>query len=301
MRRGFTLIELLVASMMAVIVLGGITTSLSQLGSAKSISRQRLEAFSRCDAALHTLRKDVISILRRDDLFDTRLLITNETGKFQSQNVSKDELLLFNGNLRANKEIDFNGEGLEYETQFRLEDNDISSALWKRRDPILDDNPIGGGIATPIADGIISVEFEAFDGASWASEWDSDDLGIPHAIRITVIASGMEYYGEMHAPLITLRTIVPIDRVMSPADIFVPSDDLEDESTTGEGLGGDGTGSEEDGGETAGGGSNSGGGGSSSNRPGNDGDAGKGPDTGSGSKNPTTITDPDGNVHEIPG
>ena len=37
-RRGFTLIELLVAGMMATIVLGGITLSLSQLGSAKALS-----------------------------------------------------------------------------------------------------------------------------------------------------------------------------------------------------------------------------------------------------------------------
>ena len=53
---------------------------------------------------------------------------------------------------------------MEYETQFRIEPNDVSSALWKRRDAILDDNPIGGGMATPIADGIIALQIEAFDG-----------------------------------------------------------------------------------------------------------------------------------------
>ena len=62
--------------------------------------------------------------------------------------------------------IKFNKQTEKYETQFRLEDNDISSALWKRRDPILDDNPIGGGIATPIADGVISIEFEAYSMTS---------------------------------------------------------------------------------------------------------------------------------------
>ena len=63
-RRGFTLIELMVAGMMATIVLGGVTTALSQLGSSKSISRQRLEAFARCDTALRTIRRDVITLLR---------------------------------------------------------------------------------------------------------------------------------------------------------------------------------------------------------------------------------------------
>ena len=141
-RRGFTLIELLVAGMMTTIVLGGISTSLSQLGSAKSVSRQRLEAFSRCDTAIRTLRRDIITTLRRGDLFDTRILISDLTHRFQGNVMNQDELLVFNGTLRANKEIDFNGEGMEYETQFRIEPNDVSSALWKRRDAILDDNPV---------------------------------------------------------------------------------------------------------------------------------------------------------------
>ena len=185
-RRGFTLIELIIAGVMAAIVLGGITTALSQLGSTKSISRQRLEAYSRCDTALRTLRRDIITTLRRGDLFETRLLITNSTHRFQGHILDEDELLVFDGTLRANKEIDFNGEGMEYETQFRIEPNDVSSALWKRRDAILDDNPIGGGMATPIADGIIALQFEAFDGYSWFSQWDSDESGIPQALRVSV-------------------------------------------------------------------------------------------------------------------
>ena len=53
----------MVAGMMATIVLGGITIALSQLGSAKAISRQRLEAFSRCDTAIRTLRHETSSRL----------------------------------------------------------------------------------------------------------------------------------------------------------------------------------------------------------------------------------------------
>jgi type II secretion system protein J len=287
-RRGFTLIELMVAGMMAAILLGGVTTSLSQLGSAKSISRHRLEAFSRCDTALRTIRKDIISVLRRDDLFDTRILISDFTGRFDGQLVDQDELLVFNGNLRANKEIDFNGEGLEYETQFRLEDNEISSALWKRRDAILDDNPIGGGMAIPIAEGIISLQLEAFDGLSWFGQWDSDELGIPTAIRVTVSATGMQSLDDLHSPIITLRTIVPLDRFMAPADLY----DLSEEDEDGDGLNADGkTGDDDD--DT---GSSGGSGGGS---------GGKGDGIGGGSiitnaDGSLTITDPDGNVHEIP-
>ena len=292
MRRGFTLIELMVAGTMAAILLGGITTSLSQLGSAKSISLHRLEAFSRCDAALRTIRKDIITVLRRDDLFDTRILISDFTGTFDGKHVDQDELLVFNGTLRANKEIDFNGEGLEYETQFRLEENDVSTALWKRRDAILDDNPIGGGMAVPIAEGVISLQIEAFDGRSWYAQWDSDELGIPTAVRVTVSATGMQSRDEMYAPVITLRTVVPLDRMMPPVDLFELA---EGEDEDGGGAGSDGkTGSDDDsevGG--SGGGSGSGGG-----RPG--GGKGDAPGTISTSNGITTITDPDGNVHEIP-
>ena len=281
-RRGFTLIELMVAGMMAAILLGGVTTSLSQLGSAKSISRHRLEAFSRCDTALRTIRKDIISVLRRDDLFDTRILISDFTGRFDGQLVDQDELLVFNGNLRANKEIDFNGEGLEYETQFRLEDNEISSALWKRRDAILDDNPIGGGMAIPIAEGIISLQLEAFDGLSWFGQWDSDELGIPTAIRVTVSATGMQSLDDLHSPIITLRTIVPLDRFMAPADLY----DLSEEDEDGDGLNADGITGVDTGSSGGSGGKGDGavGGGSIITNP--DGSL--------------TIRDPDGNVHEIP-
>ena len=290
-RRGFTLIELLVAGMMATIVLGGITFSLAQLGSAKAISRQRLEAFSRCDMAIRTIRKDVITTLRRGDLFYTRLLISDSTSRFQGEALDSDELLVFDGTLRANKEIDFNGEGMEYETQFRIEPNDVSSALWKRRDAILDDNPIGGGMATPISDGIISLQLEAFDGISWYPEWDSDELGIPHAIRITVSSTGMNYIGEQNAPIVTLRTIVPLDRYQSPDDKLVLIAAEEEEARLAS-LGidtGDGE-LEMDSQGSSSGTSSSSDGGKESSSDGTSTSSGKG----------TTITDPDGNTHDIP-
>ena len=290
-RRGFTLIELMVAGVMAAIILGGITLALSQLGSTKAVSRQRLEAFSRCDTAIRTIRRDIITTLRRGDLFDTRLLISDLTHRFQGNVLDKDELLVFDGTLRANKEIDFNGEGMEYETQFRIEPNDVSTALWKRRDAILDDNPIGGGMATPIAEGIISLQLEAFDGLSWFSEWDSDELGIPLAIRVTVSSTGMVNSDELHAPLVTLRTVVPLDRFRSPDDklVLIAQEEEEErlaalgiDSEDMPGLDASMDGDNSDSEVTSSSGSK----------------GGKQSDSGTSQKQ--TITDPDGNIHEIP-
>lgn len=288
-RRGFTLLELMIAGVMAAVVLGGVTASLSQLGSAKAISRQRLDAFSKCDTALRTIRRDVIAVLRRDDLFDTRLWIVDDDAQFDGRDVDRDELLLFNNSLRANKEIDFNGEGVEYEAQYRIDDDELGVVLWKRRDPILDDNPVGGGVATPLAEGVVSLQLEAFDGANWLTQWDSDELGIPHAIRITISATGTVEGDDIHPPFVQLRTVVPLDRVMQPADLY---DVVEDEE---EGSAGSGD-LDLDGGDSNSSDGGAGGGGSS-------GSSGDSTDDSSGtsSRNGTTIfTDPDGNVHEIP-
>ena len=43
--RGFTLVELIVAGTIAAMVLGAVTFSLSQLGRARNIARDRAEAF----------------------------------------------------------------------------------------------------------------------------------------------------------------------------------------------------------------------------------------------------------------
>jgi type II secretion system protein J len=284
-RRGFTLLELLIAGVMTSVVLGGVTMSLSQLGLSKSISRQRLDAFSRCDTALRTIRRDIISVLRRDDLFDTRLRILNDTSNFEGRLVDRDELLLFNSSLRANKEIDFNGEGIEYETQYRIDDDGYDTVMWKRRDPILDDNPLGGGVATPLAKGVVSLQLEAYDGESWVPQWDSDELGIPHAIRITIAAIGSVEGDDVNPPFIELRTVVPLDRIMPPADLF--EEEEEEEEETGDdgelGLGS----------ENADGGAPSGVGGFPTDREGEPEGGSKGGDT-------FIFTDPDGNKHEIP-
>ena len=289
-RRGFTLLELMIAGVMAAVVLGGVTVSLSQLGLSKAISRQRLDAFSRCDTALRTIRRDIISVLRRDDLFDTRLKIIDNTSRFDGREVDRDELLVFNSSLRANKEIDFNGEGVEYETQYRIDDDEFGVVLWKRRDPILDDNPLGGGIATPLGEGVVSLRLEAYDGYNWVPQWDSDEFGIPHAIRITIVATGMVDGDDFYPPFVSLRTVVALDRVMQPADLYEVIEEETESGSDGElGLG-SGEGDSTDGGDS----------GSSTGRDNTGGrDEGSGSTSSSG-KGTTTFTDPDGNVHEIP-
>jgi len=220
-RRGFTIVELILAGVIAAMVLGALTVSMSQIVQAKSISRERLDAYVRADVALRNLRRDIVSTLRRDDLFYTRLVIENDSVNSLLGQMDRDTLLVFNHRLRASREIDYNGEGVEYETAYRIEEDEWGPVLWQRRDALPDQYPTAGGIVSPIAEGVVSLALEAYDGEQWLQDWDSDYDGIPHAVRVTVRASGhLPDQPVLDAPLATLRTIVPIERTPVPDDIM---------------------------------------------------------------------------------
>lgn len=244
-RRAFTMVELLVASMIIALVLIAVATSIAQVGRARTSARVRLEAYRRAAVALESMRRDLATTMRSEDLFLTRVLLLDGERSSPMGRLDRDELLVFNNRLRPMREIHYNGEGIEYETQYRVEDDDLGAALWQRRDAVPDLYPEGGGIATPVADGIISLSIEAYDGTSWFNTWDSDEDGIPWALRVTVQATGApngENVFRTGSPLVTLRTLIPIDRVMPPYEEPTEEELLE----TGGDLDGDGLVSDEE-------------------------------------------------------
>ncbi len=220
-RRGFTLIELMVAGIITAFLLGSVGMTLSSLTRAKNISKTRLDAFSRADVALNALRRDLASVIRSDDLFWTRVLIVNDHMPSPIGRVDRDEILVFSTRSTSIHPVDFTGEGSEYETQYRIEDDDFGSVLWQRRDAVPDEFPLGGGLATPLVGGILSLSIEAYDGEKWWEDWDSDEHGLPRAIRVTVKATGQREDREMlfdeNAPIAVLRTVISLDRVRPPA------------------------------------------------------------------------------------
>jgi type II secretory pathway pseudopilin PulG len=219
-RRGFTLIEMVVAGSVAVIVIGAITISLSKIGRGREVASDRLNAHLRASAALDTVRRNVASVMRSADLFETRLLITDGTAGGRGGDFDRDEILLFTNRLAAVRPGDkYQGEGSEYETQIRIMEDELGSALWERRDPVPDRNPEGGGVAIPLVDGVVGLQLEAYDGESWYPDWDSDLYGLPWAVRATVVASGERMTGDLLAETgayVVLRTTVAIDRIVPP-------------------------------------------------------------------------------------
>ena len=221
-RRAFTLVEVIVAGVITALVLGSMSLSISQLGRAKNTCKERLDAYLRADSALNALRSDIACIIRTDDLFYTRFLLYDDVINTPAGSMDRDELLIFNTRLKPVRNIDnFNGEGLEYETQYRIGMDDLGPVLWQRRDPLPDEYLYGGGMATPLVEGILGLAIEAYDGTEWFDEWDSDIVGLPLAVRVTIIASGHRDESDIFSShMVTLRTVVPILRVLPPRDIL---------------------------------------------------------------------------------
>ena len=219
MRRAFTLIELIIAGTIAAMIAGTLAASFSNLGTARESARRRLDAAVRADAALEAMRREIVSVVRTDDLFYTYFLIEDDGG----EDADFDELLLFNTRLRSVRNTaNYAGDGQEYETAFRIEQlgSDLPT-LWRRRDTMPDEFWRGGGQARPVAEGIVSLSIRAWDGDEWLSGWDSDRQGLPLGVEIVITATGAKP-GEdpWDAPLVDLRTVVPIDRVPPPRDHF---------------------------------------------------------------------------------
>ena len=259
LRRSFTLIEVMVAGVITALVLGSVSSSLAQLGRVKNSCKRRFDAHLRADAALNALRRDLIAVVRSDDLFLTRVLLYDDAVATPLGDMHRDEILVFNTRLRPVRDIDnFNGEGIEYESQFRIAEDDFGPVLWQRRDALPDEYLLGGGVAPPRGDGILGLFIEAYDGDEWFDEWDSDYDGLPVALRLTVTASGHRDAEDLYSPstpIAILRTVVPIDRVPLPRDVFEAeweeTEELEQqllaeeqaarggEATTGPGTGGE--------------------------------------------------------------
>jgi hypothetical protein len=276
-RSGFTLIELLLAGVITAFVVGSVAVALSQLSRARTTSRERFDTFLKADAALERIRRDVASTIRHEDLFWCRVLIDTDTQNTDAGVMPRSELLIFTSRLRPIREIDYNGEGTEFESQYRIVDDVNGPVLWNRVDAVLDEYPMGGGIATPVVDGVAGLLVEAYDGEAWYDQWDSDVDGIPHALRVTVIAAAPDLSWRPVPTSAELRTVIALDR--APPPLIEEEEVPEDETMDGEEVGEGGTDAE---GNPIGGSGRGGEGGVGSGGPGQGGGLGNGGGPGGG-------------------
>ena len=241
-RRAFTIIELIIALVIGALVATAVSTSLSQLGRAREVARLHMTASRRATDALEFIRRDVQSILRSDDLFNTRFRLAAESKNSSVGVMDRDQLLLFSERLRPMRPLNYTGEGQEYETQYRIEEDNEGFALWRRRDAVPDQYEDAGGVAEPVGEGVVALRFEAYDGSSWRQDWDSDTDGLPWSVRATVTASGAKLGAdpfENARSLVTMRTEIPMDRSVPPKS-DAPSAAAEGDTSAGDAAAGDG-------------------------------------------------------------
>jgi hypothetical protein len=223
-RGAFTIAEIIVAIVITGFLAGATTLAISQAARARDASVARVEAHLRAETAASRIAADVENSIRDPEVIFTRLLITNRA--------ERDELLIFARSFKLVRPRTEQGEGGEYECQYRIEavppgmGSQITIneapllALWRRVDPVPDEIPDGGGIAAAIVTGITSLSIKAYDGKSWFDTWDTDTAGYPHAISITAVAS--DDSGRYAS---TARRIVALDRTPLPEVPVVLEDD----------------------------------------------------------------------------
>jgi hypothetical protein len=199
------------------ILIGAAYISVSQTIRVRDTSQSRGEAMTRASSAVALIAEDASNALRDADLTNCRVLITRD-GK---PGEGRDGLLLFSHLNRSVRPTSTEAEGEEGEVQFRLQSGDApdSLSLWRRTDPVVDEFPDGGGVASALVDGVKSVNIQAHNGTDWVDDWDSDIDGIPYAIRVTVTGSDDKGRASLSA-----RRVIALDRVPLPKE----SEDLAD-------------------------------------------------------------------------
>lgn len=221
-RRGFTLVELLVGALVTALIAAATTAALSQMVRARSTSLARQQAWSRAESATARIARDVIGVVRDEELYFTRVAIADGPAG------GTDELLLLCRSMRRVRGFPESPEGPDFEVQYRVGDASSGLALWRRVDPALDEYPDAGGVATAIVPGVFSLSVEASDGTDWLSTWDSDYDGIPYGLRIIVTARD-----DGGRTIATARRVIALDRVPPPLQVL-------DEGAATEGTGSSG-------------------------------------------------------------
>lgn len=242
LRRGLTLMELIVAIVVVSVITAATTGVVGRSLASAERSELRERALARADLAASRVALDLVSLVRDGDLYFVKLSI--ESGVIGDEAA---DTLTFFGMPQSQARYEATGfgsgalsEGAEYEVAFRLAGVEgapggrdprmrpgDAGVLWRRLDPVPDEAWDGGGVVLPVADGIESVSFGAFDGSEWSDNWDSDDQGIPYAVRVEVVARAQ---GRLDRPPVrmTARRVVAFDRVPSPFVTIPPDDRLEE-------------------------------------------------------------------------
>jgi len=191
--RGFTLVELVVGVMVISGILAAAYACLHAGLTGQDDLLVRREAGQCARAALGLLAADLRAACRLDE--DIEFVgMDREIGGVEADNI---DFATRNWTPRGP------GEGGSTEVSWYVDRSFETGglALWRRRDPTPDREPLDGGFKEEIASGIASFRVEYSDGFIWYDEWGSaegkdrmgtieaaawNSTGLPEAVRITL-------------------------------------------------------------------------------------------------------------------
>lgn len=194
--RAFTLIEVVISAALMAIILTAAYLCLSACIQGRDIVEPRADTIQNARVAMALLTADLRDACPLDA--DAPFLGMQRTvGEVEADNL---DFATHNYTPRRPKEGDF------CEISYYVEQNpDGGFSLWRRRNPTLAPDPLSGGSKEEIADNLLGVRFEYFDGLDWYDNWgdinskanggvqtaekssQNVSWGLPEAVRITLM------------------------------------------------------------------------------------------------------------------
>ncbi len=192
-RSAFTLIEIVISAALMSLILVSAYFCLSSGVASQKLVESRSEVLQKGRVAMSLMSADLrcaTPLAAKIEFLGTHRMLGDVEGDnldFGTHNYTP---------RRAN-------EGDFCETSYFLKKDPKSDtyALWRRRDPTPDPEPLDGGKQEEIARGVHSLKFEYYDGFDWYDDWgdlngaakiensnkDHPNLtGMPDAVRITL-------------------------------------------------------------------------------------------------------------------
>jgi type II secretion system protein J len=192
---GFTLIEMVISSALMSIVLVSAYLCLRAALDGRQLVQNRADAAQGARVALNLLSADLRSATPLSKEFDF-LGIDRTLGAIEADNL---DFATRNYTPRRANEGDF----CEVSYFVSQDPKNGQYTLWRRRDPSPDAEPLSGGSRESIAEGVLGIRFEYYDGFEWYDEWGDQEgrrqqqqqeswlapgnlSGLPEAVRVTL-------------------------------------------------------------------------------------------------------------------
>ncbi len=207
--QGFTLLEVLLAAVIGAFILLVALVAFRTV----TVSRDELQIYSdlqaRGQAIYRQMQKDLAGFYRSNQ--PEQMKIVCET--VQYNNRPADRLLFYRINDPViNQQNNVSGDLFEIEYGLvGVSENQVY--LGRRAAPVTKaDDGNDRGVVTRLAEGVIALAFEFYDGRTWQHGWNSE-INIPSMVRLNMVLTDRE--GKIELPFSHEFSLEPIPAIES--------------------------------------------------------------------------------------